>query len=154
MKTIKTRKETNLNPTRQSMRYFQKKSAYKQNQPVYDLNKINQIQLFRGQTHKTLDFGIIYQMETIYSTISILLINKYSIYLFPTARPTFFVNRFLILFSGNLMNTRKKDIITGLLFIGGLWSFISGQFIFSTLLFGSAAIYTNIATNAKLAPEK
>jgi len=39
----------------------------------------------------------------------------------------------------------KKDITIGLLFITGIWSFISGGFVFSTLMFASAAIYSNIA---------
>lgn len=47
------------------------------------------------------------------------------------------------------MSDFSKDIIIGLLFITGVWSFISGQFIFSTVLFGAAAIYSNIAMRAK-----
>jgi hypothetical protein len=48
------------------------------------------------------------------------------------------------------MNDFSKDILIGLLFIAGIWSFISGQFIFSTVLFASAAIYSNIAMRTKL----
>jgi hypothetical protein len=48
------------------------------------------------------------------------------------------------------MNDFNKDIIIGLLFIIGIWSFISGQFIVSTVLFASAAIYSNIALKARL----
>lgn len=48
------------------------------------------------------------------------------------------------------MSDLNRDIIIGLLFITGVWSFISGQFIVSTVLFGSAAIYSNIAMRAKL----
>ena len=47
------------------------------------------------------------------------------------------------------MNDIKRDIIIGLLFVTGIWSFISGQFIVSTVLFGSAAMYSNIAMRAK-----
>lgn len=43
------------------------------------------------------------------------------------------------------MNTLHKDILIGLLFIIGMWSFISGEFIFSTVLFASAAIYSNLS---------
>ncbi|WP_459992117.1 hypothetical protein [Methylosoma difficile] len=43
------------------------------------------------------------------------------------------------------MNDLKHDLVIGLLFIGGIWSFISGQFIFSTILFAGAAVYSNIA---------
>ena len=45
----------------------------------------------------------------------------------------------------------NKDILTGIMFVGGIWIFISGEFVFSTVLFGSAAIYTNIASKPKLA---
>jgi len=47
------------------------------------------------------------------------------------------------------MNEFNKDIIIGLMFIAGIWSFISGQFIISTVLFASAAIYSNIVMRAK-----
>jgi hypothetical protein len=42
------------------------------------------------------------------------------------------------------MSNLNKDIFIGLLFISGLWSFISAQFIVSTLLFAGAAIYSNM----------
>ena len=42
------------------------------------------------------------------------------------------------------MSALNKDIFIGLLFITGIWSFISGQFVFSTLLFAGAAIYSNM----------
>jgi hypothetical protein len=45
---------------------------------------------------------------------------------------------------GVTMNTLNKDILIGLLFIIGIWSFVSGQFIFSTILFAGAAIYSNV----------
>jgi hypothetical protein len=48
------------------------------------------------------------------------------------------------------MNNFNKDIIIGLMFIAGIWSFISGQFIISTILFATAAIYSNIVMRAKL----
>jgi hypothetical protein len=43
-----------------------------------------------------------------------------------------------------MMSALNKDIFIGLLFITGIWSFISGQFVFSTLLFAGAAIYSNM----------
>lgn len=43
-----------------------------------------------------------------------------------------------------LMSNLNKDILIGLLFIIGIWSFISGQFIISTVLFAGAAIYSNV----------
>ena len=48
------------------------------------------------------------------------------------------------------MSDFNKDIVIGLLFIIGAWSFLSGQFIVSTVLFGSAAIYSNIVIRARL----
>ena len=42
------------------------------------------------------------------------------------------------------MSTLHKDMLIGLLFIIGMWSFISGEFIISTVLFASAAIYSNM----------
>ena len=45
------------------------------------------------------------------------------------------------------MNTSKnmyKDVMTGLLFMAGILSFISGDFVFSTLLFGTAALTSNL----------
>lgn len=55
------------------------------------------------------------------------------------------------LFLGDLaMNDLQKDILIGLLFITGIWTFISGQFIVSTIMFASAAIYSNIAKRPQL----
>ena len=47
------------------------------------------------------------------------------------------------------MNEFNKDVIIGLMFIIGIWSFISGQFIVSTVLFAIAAIYSNIVMRPK-----
>ncbi len=43
------------------------------------------------------------------------------------------------------MNILSKDIMIGLLCLTGVWGFISGEFIISTVLFATAAIYTNMA---------
>jgi hypothetical protein len=48
------------------------------------------------------------------------------------------------------MNNFKKDVIMGLTFITGIYSFISGDFILSNVLFAGAAIYTNILLTYKL----
>ena len=42
------------------------------------------------------------------------------------------------------MNDFKKDLIMGLIFITGIYGFISGEFILSTVLFAGATIYSNI----------
>jgi hypothetical protein len=42
------------------------------------------------------------------------------------------------------MSTYNKEIFIVLLFISGMWSFISGEFIVSTVLFAGAAIYSNM----------
>ena len=49
-----------------------------------------------------------------------------------------------------IMSNFNKDIFIGVMFIIGIWSFISGQFIISTVLFGAAAIYSNIVIRTKL----
>ena len=48
------------------------------------------------------------------------------------------------------MKDIKKDIFIGTLFIGGIWAFISGGYVLSTLMFATAAISSNIAANPKL----
>lgn len=48
------------------------------------------------------------------------------------------------------MNDLTKDILIGLMFLTGIWSFITGQFIVSTLLFAGAAIMSNIVMRNKL----
>jgi hypothetical protein len=48
------------------------------------------------------------------------------------------------------MNNLLKDIIFGLLFITGLFGFISGAFIVSATLFAGAAIFSNIDFNNRL----
>ena len=47
------------------------------------------------------------------------------------------------------MKDFNRDILIGLMFIIGIWSFISGQFVISTVLFASAAIYSTIVMRAK-----
>jgi hypothetical protein len=42
------------------------------------------------------------------------------------------------------MSNLTKDVFIGLFIITGVWSFISGQFIISTLVFASAALLSNI----------
>lgn len=42
------------------------------------------------------------------------------------------------------MNAFKKDIVVGILFVLGLFGFMSGEFLVSTALFGIAAVTTNI----------
>ncbi len=46
------------------------------------------------------------------------------------------------------MSELNKDVVIGVLFLTGVASFISGQFIISTLIFGSAAIFSTIAQNS------
>lgn len=47
------------------------------------------------------------------------------------------------------MNDFYKDILTGTVFITGLFGFISGEFIISSTLFATAAIASNINVNRK-----
>ena len=47
------------------------------------------------------------------------------------------------------MNDLYKDILTGLVFMTGLFGFISGEFIISSALFATAAIASNVNANRK-----
>jgi hypothetical protein len=47
------------------------------------------------------------------------------------------------------MNDFRRDVLLGLMFISGIFGFISGEFVISTILFASAAIYSNIAIREK-----
>ena len=48
------------------------------------------------------------------------------------------------------MSDFQKDVLTGLMFLTGLFGFMSGEFIISSTLFASAAISTNIKVSRKL----
>lgn len=48
------------------------------------------------------------------------------------------------------MNNLQTDVILGLIFITGIFGFISGEFIISTVLFASAAIYSNVNLTRRL----
>lgn len=48
------------------------------------------------------------------------------------------------------MTSFKRDVFIGLMFILGIWGFISGMFVISTVLFASAAIFSNIAMRSEL----
>ena len=45
------------------------------------------------------------------------------------------------------MKDMKRDVIISLMFLTGIFGFISGEFIFSTVIFAVASLYTNIAIN-------
>ena len=47
------------------------------------------------------------------------------------------------------MNDLYKDILTGLVFIVGLFGFLSGAFSISSALFATAAIASNVNVNRK-----
>jgi len=44
----------------------------------------------------------------------------------------------------NKSNNLYRDIVTGLFFTTGVFGFMSGEFIISTMLFGAATISSNI----------
>ena len=48
------------------------------------------------------------------------------------------------------MTNFQRDILIGLIFILGILGFISGEFIISTIMFATAAIFSNIAVNHRL----
>ena len=47
------------------------------------------------------------------------------------------------------MNDLYKDVLTGLVFIAGLFGFLSGEFIISSTLFAIAAIASTVNVNHK-----
>ena len=53
-------------------------------------------------------------------------------------------------YSGLQMADLKKDLVIGTFFITGLWGFISGAFIVSTVLMGAAAMFSNIFLRERL----
>jgi hypothetical protein len=48
----------------------------------------------------------------------------------------------------NKSNNLYRDIVTGLFFTTGVFGFMSGEFIISTMLFGAATISSNIDFNS------
>jgi hypothetical protein len=44
----------------------------------------------------------------------------------------------------NKSNNLYRDIVTGLFFTTGVFGFMSGEFVISTMLFGAATISSNI----------
>ena len=48
------------------------------------------------------------------------------------------------------MSDLRKDILIALMFIVGIFGFISGEFVVSTIMFATAAILSNIAVSRKL----
>lgn len=47
------------------------------------------------------------------------------------------------------MTDLKRDILIGLMFVVGIFGFISGEFIISTIMFATAAILSNIFLSHK-----
>ena len=52
------------------------------------------------------------------------------------------------------MTDFTKDTIIGLLILTGVWSFISAQFIISTIVFAGAALLSNITMRPKLTEQE
>jgi hypothetical protein len=48
------------------------------------------------------------------------------------------------------MTNKQRDILIGMMFIIGITGFISGEFIVSSVLFASAAIFSNLFLSRKL----
>lgn len=48
------------------------------------------------------------------------------------------------------MTNKQRDILIGMMFIIGITGFISGEFIVSSVLFASAAIFTNLFLSRKI----
>jgi hypothetical protein len=44
----------------------------------------------------------------------------------------------------------SRDITTGILFTTGLFGFVSGEFVLSTLLFGAASLSSNLGLSSNI----
>lgn len=47
------------------------------------------------------------------------------------------------------MNNLNKDISVSVMFIAGIFSFLNGSFIVSTVVFAMAAVFSNLHFNAE-----
>lgn len=47
----------------------------------------------------------------------------------------------------NKSSQLNRDIMIGIFFILGIFGFMSGEFIFSTMLFGAATLFSNLHVN-------
>jgi len=47
----------------------------------------------------------------------------------------------------NRQNNLTRDILTGIFFTTGIFGFVSGEFVLSTLLFGAASISSNLGAD-------
>jgi hypothetical protein len=52
------------------------------------------------------------------------------------------------------MPNLTKDIFIGFLLVTGVWSFISGVFVVSTMVFAGAALLSNISSSLPLIEEQ
>jgi len=48
------------------------------------------------------------------------------------------------------MTDFQRDILIGLIFFAGILGFLSGEFIISTIMFATAAIFSNIVMSRRL----
>jgi hypothetical protein len=48
------------------------------------------------------------------------------------------------------MTDIQRDILIGLMFVVGILGFLSGEFIVSTIMFATAAIFSNIILSQRL----
>lgn len=47
----------------------------------------------------------------------------------------------------NTSNNLTRDIVTGIFFTIGIFGFVSGEFMLSTMLFGAASLSSNLDLN-------
>jgi hypothetical protein len=47
-------------------------------------------------------------------------------------------------------NNLKRDVLTGLCFLSGVFGFMSGEFVISTMLFGIASLISNLDFGAPI----
>ncbi|MEQ1530570.1 MAG: hypothetical protein ABL925_14740 [Methylococcales bacterium] len=48
------------------------------------------------------------------------------------------------------MSNFNSDILIGFMFVAGIFGFVSGEFVFSTMLFAVAAIVSNVSMTKQI----
>ncbi len=88
--------------------------------------------------------SFIYAQKGNYESIKHCIVNK-TMRLYSTLQVSYFI--FYTNHRDIIMTTFTRDVLISLMFIVGIVGFISGEFIISTVLFASAAIFSNVHLN-------
>lgn len=96
-----------------------------------------------SKSHRQVN-GFIYAQIGNYESINDHIVNE-TMRLYSTLQVSYFI--FHNHQRNIIMTTFYRDVLIGLMFIVGIVGFISGEFIISTVLFASAAIFSNVHLN-------